>query len=57
MHKTTTAYSAIAANVILILFLALLASISALNIPSFSQEQNNNNDDNHAIVLSGRIRA
>jgi hypothetical protein len=56
MHKTTTAYSAIAANVILILFLALLASISALNIPSFSQEQNNN-DDNHAIVLSGRVNS
>jgi hypothetical protein len=56
MHKTTTGSSAIAANIILILFLALLASISALNIPSFSQERNNNDDD-HAIVLSGRVNS
>jgi hypothetical protein len=60
----TAASSAIAANIILILFLILLASISALNIPSFSQEENNNNTDdnnnnnnNHAIVLSGRVNS
>jgi hypothetical protein len=51
--KTTTAPSTIAASIILILFLALLASISGLNTPSFSQEENNNHDN--TIVLSGRI--
>jgi hypothetical protein len=56
-HKTTIP-STIAANIVLILFLALLASISGLNTPSFSQEENNNDDDdNDTIVLSGRINS
>jgi len=54
-HKTTIP-STIAASIVLILFLALLASISGLNTPSFSQEENNDDDDD-AIVLSGRINS
>jgi hypothetical protein len=56
-HKTTTP-STIAASIVLIPFLALLASISGLNTPSFSQEENNNDDDNNdTLLLSGRINS
>jgi hypothetical protein len=33
----------------------LLASISGLNVPSFSQQENNEDDDT-TLILSGRIR-
>jgi hypothetical protein len=54
-HRTT-ATSTIAASTLSILLMAFLASISGLNIPSFSQEDNNNNDD-YALILSGRINS
>src|ERR671912_1460542 len=53
--RKTTASSAIAASTLSILLMALLASISSLNIPSFSQEENN--DDDTTIILSGRINS
>jgi hypothetical protein len=38
--------------------MGLLASISGLNIPSFSQEENNENDDDTTtLILSGRINS
>jgi hypothetical protein len=38
--------------------MALLASISGLNISSFSQEENNDGDDDDdiSLILTGRIR-
>jgi hypothetical protein len=58
-HRTTTtaAPSTIAASIILILLLALLAFVSSLNTPSFSQEGNNTNDVDDTIVLSGRVNS
>jgi hypothetical protein len=53
--RRTTASSTIAASTLSILLMALLASISNLNIPSFSQEENN--DDDTALILSGRINS
>jgi hypothetical protein len=52
--RKTTASSAIAASTLSILLMALLASISSLNIPSFSQEENN---DDTTLILSGRINS
>jgi len=39
--------------------MGLLACISGLNIPSFSQEENNENDDDDdtTLILSGRINS
>jgi len=37
--------------------MGLLACISGLNIPSFSQEENNENDDDTTLILSGRINS
>lgn len=58
IRHRTTATSTIAASTLSILLMAFLASISGLNMPSFSQEDNNNDDDNDdtALILSGRIR-
>src|ERR671913_397319 len=53
--RRTTTSSTIAANTLSILLMALLASISSLNIPSFSQEENN--DDDNTLILSGRINS
>ncbi len=53
--RRTTTSSTIAASTLSILLMALLASISNLNIPSFSQEENN--DDDTALILSGRINS
>jgi hypothetical protein len=37
--------------------MGMLASVSGLNIPSFSQEENNDDDDDTALILSGRINS
>jgi hypothetical protein len=55
IRRRTIATSTIAASTFSILLMALLGSISALNIPSFSQEENN--DDDSALILSGRINS
>jgi hypothetical protein len=56
-HRTTSP-STIAASSLSILPMGLLASISSLNISSFSQEENNNDDDDDTtLVLSGRINS
>jgi hypothetical protein len=55
-HKRI-APSTIAARIFSILLMALLASISGLDIPSFSQEENNDDDDDGTMVLSGRINS
>jgi hypothetical protein len=51
-----TGPSTIAASILSIVLMALLASISGLNIPSFSQEENND-DDHTTLILSGRINS
>src|ERR687897_1162339 len=56
IRHRTAATSTIAASTLSILLMAFLASISGLNIPSFSQEDNNNDDDS-ALILSGRINS
>jgi hypothetical protein len=55
-HKRI-APSTIAASIFSILLMALLASISGLNIPSFSQEESNNDDGGGTMALSGRINS
>jgi hypothetical protein len=55
IRRRTTSPSAIAVSTLSILLMGLLASISSLNIPSFSQEEENNDDDT-TLILSGRIR-
>src|SRR5215210_9191537 len=42
-------------SILSILLMVLLASISGLNIPSFSQEENNGDDT--SLILSGRINS
>ncbi|MDQ3851703.1 MAG: hypothetical protein M3299_02595 [Thermoproteota archaeon] len=54
-HRTTSPHT-IAASTLSILLMGLLASVSGLNIPSFSQEENNDGDDT-ALILSGRINS
>lgn len=57
--RTTTAPSTIATRILSIQLIALLASLSCINIPSFSQEDNTNDntDDDTTLVLSGRINS
>lgn len=55
IRRGTMASSTIAANTLSILLMALLASISGLNIPSFSQEEED--DDDSTLILSGRINS
>jgi hypothetical protein len=56
IRRRTTSPSAIAVSTLSILLMGLLASISSLNIPSFSQEEENNDDDT-TLILSGRINS
>jgi hypothetical protein len=56
--RRTTASSTIAASTLSIVLIALLASISSLNTPSFGQEDNNDDDDESTtLILSGRINS
>jgi hypothetical protein len=58
IRRRTSATSTIAASTLSLLLMGLLAFISGLNVPSFSQEENNNDDDdNTALILSGRINS
>lgn len=58
IRRRTRSPSTIAASTLSILLMGLLASISGLNIPSFSQEENNENDDDDTtLILSGRINS
>jgi hypothetical protein len=57
IRRRTSATSTIAASTLSLLLMGLLASISGLNVPSFSQEENNDDDDNTALILSGRINS
>ncbi|MDP8902870.1 MAG: hypothetical protein M3M86_03770 [Thermoproteota archaeon] len=43
-------------RILSIVLMGLLASISGLNVPSFSQQENNEDDDT-ALILSGRINS
>lgn len=43
-------------RILSIVLLGLLASISGLNVPSFSQQENNEDDDT-TLILSGRINS
>jgi hypothetical protein len=55
----TAGTSTIGVSTLSILLMALLASISGLNISSFSQEENNDGDDDDddiSLILTGRIR-
>jgi hypothetical protein len=56
--RRTAGTSTIGVTTVSIVLMALLASISSLNIPSFGQEQNNDGDDDDgtSLFLSGRIR-
>jgi hypothetical protein len=56
IRRRTTSPSAIAVSTLSILLMGLLASISSLNIPSFSQEEENNDDDT-TLILFGRINS
>jgi hypothetical protein len=53
--RRTTCCSIIAVSAISILLMTLLASISGIKTPSFSQEENN--DDYGIIIISGRINS
>ena len=58
IRRRTRSPSTIATSTLSILLMGLLASISGLNIPSFSQEENNENDDDDTtLILSGRINS
>ena len=57
IRRRTRSPSTIATSTLSILLMGLLASISGLNIPSFSQEENNENDDDTTLILSGRINS
>ena len=54
-HRTTGP-STLAASALPILLMALMASLSGLNIPSFSQEENNDDEDT-TLILSGRVNS
>jgi hypothetical protein len=57
-RRTTASSSTIAASTLSIVLMALLASISTLNTPSFGQEDNNDDDDESTtLILSGRINS
>ena len=56
--RRTAGTSIIGVTTLSIVLMALLSSISSLNIPSFGQEQNNDGDDNDtSLILSGRINS
>jgi hypothetical protein len=57
IRRRTRSSSTIARSTLSILLMGLLACISGLNIPSFSQEENNENDDDTTLILSGRINS
>jgi hypothetical protein len=59
IRRRTRSPSTIATSTLSILLMGLLASISGLNIPSFSKEENNENDDDDdtTLILSGRINS
>ena len=58
IRRRTRSPSTIATSTLSILLMGLLASISGLNIPSFSREENNENDDDDTtLILSGRINS
>ena len=58
IRRRTRSPSTIARSTLSILLMGLLACISGLNIPSFSQEENNENDDDDTtLILSGRINS
>jgi hypothetical protein len=46
-----TAGTTIGVSTLSILLMALLASISGLNMPSFSQEENNDGDDDDISLI------
>jgi hypothetical protein len=55
-HRTRSA-SIVVGRILSILLMGLLASISGLNVPSFSQQENNEDDDDTTLILSGRINS
>src|SRR5918998_1057514 len=55
MHRTRSP-PMVGGRILSIVLMGLLASISGLNVPSFSQQENNE-DDNTALILSGRINS
>ena len=58
IRHTTRSPSTVAGRTLSILLMGLLASISGLNVPSFSQQENNEDDDDDtALILSGRINS
>jgi hypothetical protein len=54
-HRTRSLFT-VAGRTLSILLMGLLASISGLNVPSFSQQENNEDDDT-TLILSGRINS
>jgi hypothetical protein len=54
ISRRTGPPSTLAVRTLSILLMGLLASISGLNVPSFSQQENNEDDDS-SLILSGRI--
>lgn len=55
MHRTRSP-PMVVGRILSIVLLGLLASISGLNVPSFSQQENNEDDDT-TLILSGRINS
>jgi hypothetical protein len=55
MHRTRSP-PMVGGRILSIVLMGLLASISGLNVPSFSQQENNEDDDT-ALILSGRINS
>ena len=55
-HRTRST-STVAGRTLSILLMGLLAFISGLNVPSFSQQENNEDDDDTSLILSGRINS
>ena len=53
MHRTRSP-PMVVGRILSIALMGLLASMSGLNVPSFSQQENNE-DDNTTLILSGRI--
>jgi hypothetical protein len=55
MHRTRSP-PMVGGRILSIVLMGLLASISGLNVPSFSQQENNEDDDT-TLILSGRINS
>jgi hypothetical protein len=55
MHRTRSP-PMVVGRILSIVLMGLLASISGLNVPSFSQQENNEDDDT-TLILSGRINS